>query len=101
MFHQISRYKVKIIKTPIRTFNDEICYIPNSWNQISCYSFRFWLCFEDAYQEKKLPTLNKSSKLYVGISASVLLWFKDDGGPQFGRVLERIKCKHFTSSCVI
>ena len=30
-------------------------------------------------KEEKLPTLNKLSKFYVGISASVLLWFKTVG----------------------
>ena len=30
-------------------------------------------------KEKKLPTLKKLSRLYVGISASVLFWFKEGG----------------------
>ena len=29
------------------------------------------------HQRKKLPTLNTLNTLYVGISASVLLWFKE------------------------
>ena len=30
-------------------------------------------------RHKKLPTLNRLSKWYVGISDSVLLWFKEGG----------------------
>ena len=34
-------------------------------------------------KEKKLQTLNKLSKWYVGISDSVLLWFKEGGVRDF------------------
>ena len=79
-------YKFTISVTQ-RTNNDFLLFFPISWNTISCNSFRFWLCFIDEYQRKKLQTLNKLSKWYVGILDSVLLWFKEGGGQQFGRVI--------------
>ena len=78
-------------ETKIRTNNDFLWSFPIIWNTISCDSFRFWLCFEDAYERKKLQALNKLSKWYVGISNSVLLWFKEGRGPQFGRVINGLR----------
>ena len=50
--------------------------------QFLAIPFAFDFAFKMHIKEKKLQALNKLSKWYVGISDSVLLWFKEGGGPQ-------------------
>ena len=75
-FHQFWKGQITISSDSSPVVGIEFLAIPFAFD----FAFKMHI-------KKKLQKLNKLSKSYTSISDSVLLWFKEGGGPRFGRVI--------------
>ena len=80
------------------------CFTP--YQRLRLYNGAHLVAFYDTlgYGGRNLglkPPASPRGKWYVGILDSVLLWFKEVGGSAIWKSYKRVKCKHFTSRCVI